>query len=233
MIGEQTAVAGRRRTGGERTAPRTHHKFAREIQRREYSAVHPIARGRWGPKWRLRQPGLATSSPGPLAAEASSPSTSSRWRPAAFQFARLADTLGRSVLVQLLLAMSFVALAALLYLLQASQASVLDVNIAQLQSDRAQLVAQNAALRTTATSLQSLQRVDDLATRQLHMARPDLSRTIWIRPLLPRMVQGGTLGADSGLSAGDPQGAEMPAAAQRSTPLGWMKRLIALVRASL
>ena len=149
------------------------------------------------------------------------PASGYRDRPAAAGRKLFADALARSVLIQLMLAMTFVAFAALLYLAQASQASVLDYNIAALQADRSQLNSQNANLQAGATSLRSLKRIDAAATNQLHMTKPDISSTIWIRAVLP---------AASFLSAptDDPLSAQ-----KQSQPLGWMTRLLSFLKSSL
>jgi len=216
MIGEQYAVAGRRRAstpsrakGSARIRSRVSPERTRYLQLREETA------------------------PSTMASPPTRGSLLSRvfvQRPLA-----LLQDLGRSVLVQLLLAMSFVALAALLYLLQASQGSVLAVNIANLQVQRSQLVAQNASLRATATSLQSFRRIDDIATRQLHMTKIDLSNTIWLRPTVPPVgtLQGTTAGTTYGPSGAPLWVSQMVAAQHRSEPRGWIERLAAFVKSSL
>src|SRR5579884_2599677 len=92
-----------------------------------------------------------------------------RWsaRPAIAGRERLARWIGASVLVQLMLAMAFIAMAALLYLAQASQASILEYNIAEMQTRQTQLMATNAGLRASATTLQSPTRIDTLASTRL------------------------------------------------------------------
>jgi cell division protein FtsL len=117
--------------------------------------------------------------------------------------------------------MACFAIAGILYLAQASQSSVLEYNISVLQSQQAQLDGQNATLRATATQLQSLQRIDAIATQQLHMARPDLRTAIWINPVLLRAATVHSTHAD------------LVAAERASQPLAWMKRFLRLVRASL
>ena len=135
--------------------------------------------------------------------------------------ARLLDSLSRSVLVQLTLAMTFVALAALLYLAQASQVSVFQFNIAALQAERTQLTTDNATLNTTATGLQSLPRIDLIATGQLHMTKPDLSTTVWLAPVLPSVAPLPPVHADT-------QTAE-----RQSQPLAWMKYALITLKQSL
>ena len=134
---------------------------------------------------------------------------------------RLAQALDRSVLAQLVLAMTCVAVALLLYLAQASQASVLEFRIAALESARTQLTAQNATLHASATALQSLQRIDSAATNRFHMIRPDLSTTLWIRPIIPSV------------RPLPPANADRATAQQRSQPLAWMIRFMSAVKSSL
>lgn len=218
MIGEQYAIPVRRR--GERAGARARAR-AREVER----AQAPY-------------PGTASSVDAsfvaPIAATAQGRRVP-RSRRGLFSPVGVLQDLGQSVLVRLLLAMSFVALAGLLYLLQASQASVLEVNISDLQASHAQLAAENASLRITATSLQSLPRIDDVATHRLHMLKPDLSSAIWISPVLPQV---GVRQADGSLSTTDSPATpiwltQMSSAQHRSQPLGWMKRLLTLIRSSL
>lgn len=134
---------------------------------------------------------------------------------------RLQRVAAESTLGQLMLAMTCVATAGLLYLAQASQVSVLQYNIAGLQNQQVTLNAQNASLRATATQLQSLRRIDAAATAQLHMTKPDLSSAIWVNAVTPPPVQIRALNADT------------VAAEQASQPLAWMKHLFTLVRSSL
>jgi cell division protein FtsL len=124
-------------------------------------------------------------------------------------------------MVQLMLAMSLVAFAALLYLIQASQASVLEYNIAELQAQQVQLQAANAHLHAQVTTLQSPQRIDTLATTQLHMTKPDLSTAIWVTPVLPRVVFPRPLNAD------------VVDAQRASQPLTWFEHMATFVKLSL
>ena len=117
-------------------------------------------------------------------------------RPAVSGRERLSLSAGTSVLIQLALAMSLVAFAAMVYLFQASQVSVLEMNIADMQNQQVQLRIDNAALQTTASSLQSLQRVDAIATNQLHMIRPDISTSMWITSAAPRITAIRAMNAD-------------------------------------
>lgn len=131
------------------------------------------------------------------------------------------ESLGSSVLVQLMLAMSLVAVAGLLYLAQASQASVLQYNITELQIERAQLTAQNGSLHATAMNLQSPQRIVTAAQTRLHMRQPDPSNTLWVAPTFPAVT------------IPPPAAVSRRAAQQRSRPLAWMRRVLQFVRASL
>lgn len=139
----------------------------------------------------------------------------------AVQRERLGQLTADSTLVQLILAMTCVAAAGLLYLAQASQVSVLQYNIAGLQYQQTTLNARNASLRATATQLQSLQRIDTAATNQLHMVKPDLSTAIWITAAAPPVVRIHAFNADT------------VAAERASQPLAWMTRFVTVVRSSL
>ena len=142
-------------------------------------------------------------------------------RPAISGRERLAHSVGNSVLVQLALAMSLIAFAAMVYLFQASQVSVLEMNISDLQAQRVQLRIDDAALQTTASSLQSLQRVDWYATNKLHMIKPDIARSIWITVSPPRPTEIRAVNADT------------IAAQRRSQPLAWMQNVAAFVQSGL
>jgi cell division protein FtsL len=133
---------------------------------------------------------------------------------------RIVSALSQSILVQLMLAMTFVALAALLYLAQASQASVLQFNIADLQARRSQLDINNASLQASVNSLQSPGRIDSLAAGKLHMVRPNLTNTIWITPVAPR------------ISLRVPRG-ELAAAGKQSQPAASISRFLRFVASSL
>jgi cell division protein FtsL len=126
-----------------------------------------------------------------------------------------------SVLARLVTAMALFAVAGLLYLAQASQVSVHEFNIADLQQQQATLTMQNASLHAQATSLQSPDRIAQIAGTRLHMAPPDLSRAIWITPVLPTVAP--VPGSD----------ADTEAAMQGSEPAAWMQRLVTLIQSSL
>ena len=120
-----------------------------------------------------------------------------------------------------MLAMTLMALAALLYLAQASQVSVLQFSIAELQTERTQLALENASLRMVATNLQSVRRVDRLASDQLHMIKPDISTSVWVWPVVPPVP-----------SARTPE-ADRAAAQQASQPGSWLRRFVRLVLSEL
>jgi cell division protein FtsL len=142
-------------------------------------------------------------------------------RPAVSGRARLSLSVGNSVLIQLALAMSLVAFAAMVYLFQASQVSIMEMNIGDLQNQQVHLRMDNAALQTTAASLQSLQRIDAIATNQLHMIRPDISTSMWITSAAPR------------ISAIRAVNADVVEAQRQSQPLAWMQTLATFVKSSL
>jgi cell division protein FtsL len=142
-------------------------------------------------------------------------------RPSVSGRERLSLSTGNSVLIQLALAMSLVALAAMVYLFQASQVSILEMNIGDMQNQQVQLRIDNAALQTTASSLQSLQRVDAIATNQLHMTRPDISTSMWITPVAPHITAIRAVNAD------------VIDAQRQSQPLAWMQNVVTLVKSSL
>jgi cell division protein FtsL len=134
---------------------------------------------------------------------------------------RLADGLQHSVLMQLMLAMSFVALAGMLYLAQASQTSVLQFNIQDLHYTQTQLAAQNASLQAAATSLNSVTRVNSLALGRFQMTKPDFSHAIWINVSAPTVV------------LLQPAYANVRSAQRQSRPAAWIVRFLSVVKNSL
>jgi cell division protein FtsL len=134
---------------------------------------------------------------------------------------RLERLVGDSTPVRLMLATVLVAIAFLLYLAQASQASVIDLNIGYLQAESAQLNVENTNLRTTAATFRSTQRISLAAINHLHMVQPDMAHTVWVRAAFPTVAPPIDGGADS------------RRAQQRSQPLAWTRRLVSFVRASL
>lgn len=134
---------------------------------------------------------------------------------------RLTGVLGNSVLVQLMLAVAFLACAGLLYMAQQSQVSVQEINISVLRSERMQLMADNVSLRQTATNLSSIQRVDAIATSQLHMTKPDPAMSVWVSPVVPRIAPIPAVDAD------------VLAAQRASQPLAWLQHALHVVQTSL
>src|SRR5947209_5675735 len=88
------------------------------------------------------------------------PTTTPRWarltaRPSIAGRERLGLAVSQSFLVQLALIMTFVAVAALLYMAQAGQVSVRQIDINTLTTERMNLVSTNTNLRALETRLQS------------------------------------------------------------------------------
>ncbi|MGH2448285.1 MAG: hypothetical protein ACRDFS_06750 [Chloroflexota bacterium] len=126
--------------------------------------------------------------------------------------------LSDSIPVQLMLAMSLVAMATLFLFIQSSQASVIELNLQSLQNQQTQLNATAAGLQAATTRLQTPQHIQSIAINQLHMSKPNPSSMVWVAPtvVLPRTKP---------VSATD--------AKAQSQPLAWMERFIRLVRSSL
>jgi hypothetical protein len=120
-----------------------------------------------------------------------------------------------------MLATVLVATAFLFYLAQASQASVIELNISYLQVESGKLDAQNANLHAAAAGYQSLPRLSWIATNEFHMVPPDIRQTVWIRPVYPTVLPVPNPAADQ------------VRARQRSQPIAWISRFAALVRSSL
>ena len=134
---------------------------------------------------------------------------------------RLYHALGESPLVQIILAMSLLAIACLLYLTQASQVSVIQYNIADLQAQNAQLNTQNTELRAQAMGLQSIERIQHLATTQLHMVTPHIGSTVWLTVTFPRISQP------------RPSYVNTVAAERQSQPLSWLRSFFHALKSSL
>lgn len=134
---------------------------------------------------------------------------------------RLMEALGRSVLVQLMLAMTFIAVAFLLYMAQESQISVQQINMSVLRSQHMQLVADNTTLRARATALQSTPRIDWTASTRLGMLASDQNSKVWVPVSVPQ------------LPALRPVSADAVAAESQSAPLAWMSRFLHSVQSSL
>jgi cell division protein FtsL len=134
---------------------------------------------------------------------------------------RLSRLIGDTVAVRLMLATVLVAIACLFYLAQASQVSVVELNIGYLQTEGARLNVENANLHASAAGYQSLPRISSEALNKLHMVQPDMSQTVWVRSVVPQII----VPRDAGREVKD--------AMTRSQPLAWMHRFVSLVRASL
>jgi cell division protein FtsL len=134
--------------------------------------------------------------------------------------ARLAESLGQSLVVQLMLVMSLVVFAALIYLNQASHASVLQYSITYLRQDQSVLRQQNAQLNASQTELTSPARVETAAS-QLHMAKPASGNTIWIQVPVPKV------------QVVKPITADVSAAQEQSSPRAWLDRAANFVKSSL
>jgi cell division protein FtsL len=134
---------------------------------------------------------------------------------------RLSRLIGDTVAVRLMLATVLVAIACLFYLAQASQVSVVELNIGYLQTEGAHLNVENANLHASAAGYQSLPRISSEALNKLHMVQPDMAQTVWVRSVVPQII----VPRDAGREVKD--------AMTRSQPLAWMHRFVSLVRASL
>ncbi len=137
------------------------------------------------------------------------------------EYGRVAQSLGQSVPVQLALILSLLAFAAMVYMFQASQVDVLQMNISALQSHAVQAQADNAALESRATYLQSIRRITAIATKQLHMAPVDPNAMVWIFPVIPPTPQTHDVNAD------------LRRVQQASQPLAWVGQFAAAVRSAL
>lgn len=131
---------------------------------------------------------------------------------------RLAEAINHSVLAQLIGVLALIFIAALIYLSQAGQVSVMQYSIAGLQRQQIALQMQYSNLYATATGLQSLQRVETIAITKLHMSKPSYSG-LWIQPAVPRLpvpLQDPTSSAQS-----------------QSQPLAWMDHAVHVIAAQL
>ncbi|MGH2442560.1 MAG: hypothetical protein ACRDFX_05300 [Chloroflexota bacterium] len=133
---------------------------------------------------------------------------------------RIRTAIERSVLVQLIGVITLVSVAAVIYLNQASKVSILDYNITLQQQQQVSLQMTNAGLYASATSLESLQRVETLATSHLHMSPARYSSALWIYPVVPRVPAA-------------PHLPSIAAAQAQSQPLAWMKRFASFIKAQL
>jgi cell division protein FtsL len=117
--------------------------------------------------------------------------------------------------------MSLIAFAAMVYLFQASQVSILEMNIGDLQNQQVQLRLDNASLQMTSSSLQSIPRVDSIATNQMHMIKPDISTFMWVTPAATHLPPVHGVNQD------------VLQAERQSQPLSWMQSVAAFVKSSL
>jgi cell division protein FtsL len=134
---------------------------------------------------------------------------------------RLYRSLGTSPLVQIILAMALLAIACLLYLTQASQVSVIQYNIADLQAQQSDLNVQNATLQVQATTFRSGARILRIATTQLHMKSPAFGSYVWVWPKYPH------------IAAVKPLNEDVLAAERQSQPLSWLASFAQSVKSSL
>ncbi len=133
-------------------------------------------------------------------------------------YQRLFALVGQSFLLRLAVALTLVFVAALLYLAQASQVSVDEFAINDLQQKQLNLASQNANLWAKASALQSLGRIETIATTKLHMASPDLQGIIWLSPVTPN------------IKVDRPRSVSTRQAIARSEPLAWMGGFVDFVR---
>jgi cell division protein FtsL len=119
-----------------------------------------------------------------------------------------------------MLAMSLVLFVALIYLHQASQVSVLQFNISELQAQQGNLNQVNAQLHATQSGLLAPARIE-AAARTLNMTKPDPSTIVWVSVVQPKVAPLTTANAD------------MTAAQSRSEPAAWVRAFVSTVRNSL
>jgi hypothetical protein len=141
-------------------------------------------------------------------------------RPAIAGRERLAEALGESLVVQLMLVMSLVVFAALIYLNQASNVSVLQYKIGDLTVQQAQLRQENAQLNARRGYLQGPARIAASA-QQMHMVSHDISANMWLTVRVPVVHPVKPISAD------------LAAAETRSEPQTWVRRFVGFVESSL
>ncbi len=142
-------------------------------------------------------------------------------RPAVAGRERLAEALGESLVIQLMLVMSLVVFAALIYLNQASKVSVSQYKISDLTAQQSMLRQDNAQLNAIKSHLILPGRIDSIATTRLHMAKADFSSNLWVTVTVPIVHPLKPLGAD------------VAAAEARSQPQAWVHRFVDFVESSL
>lgn len=112
-------------------------------------------------------------------------------------------------------ATSLIIVAVVLYLLQANQATMLEMSLGNLQAKQANVMAENASLVVQADRLTAEPRIDGLAIRH-HMFHPSLQAALWLTVYVPATVP------------------HMPRVRPvRTGPLVWMQNAIRTVRNSL
>jgi cell division protein FtsL len=109
-----------------------------------------------------------------------------------------------------------ISLSVVLYVLQANQANVLELRLNSSQAETLQLTDINSQLQVQADRLSGIQRIERIATSQLHMIKPALSATIWL---------GVTVPSDH---PRPPQPVQV-----RTGPLAWMESMIHTVSSGL
>ncbi|HLJ69017.1 MAG TPA: cell division protein FtsL [Chloroflexota bacterium] len=143
------------------------------------------------------------------------------FRPIAATRARLGTLLEASVLARMMIVMACIATAGLLYLAQASRVSVLEFNIAYLEQQHLQLSIDNENLVAQLATLQGTNRIDQIATTQLHMINAAGSASVWVHPVIPRFA------------AAPAAGLGEARAVRASQPLTWMEQAVRAIEASL
>lgn len=134
---------------------------------------------------------------------------------------RLAAQLESAVVPRLMLAMVLCVLAMLMYLQQASQMSVHQFAISNLQAEQSQLSLTNVNLHAQASQLRSVSRIQTIATTQLHMTPADPTKSIWVLITVPRVRPVVVVSSDT------------QAAKRISSPLHWMTTTLTWIREEL
>jgi hypothetical protein len=141
-------------------------------------------------------------------------------RPAIAGRERLAEALGESLVVQLMLVMSLVVFAALIYLNQASNVSVLQYQISDLTVQQSRLRQENAQLNAIRSHLKQPARIS-AAAQQMHMLSPDASNPVWVKVRVPIV------------HPLEPIASDLRTAETRSEPQSWVRRFVGLVGSAL
>ncbi len=168
---------------------------------------------------RIVMPGAAPRLPG-VNSKNTPTETSRAVAPAIAGRQLVTQLLHQSVLMQLIFSMALISGAALIYLNQASKESVLQFSIADLQRQQITLRMQSSNLYATASSLQSLQRIETAASTQLHMTTPPYSSIVWVHPVIP-------------VVASPPVESSTNTARAQSQPLAWMENAAQFIGSQL